>query len=253
MMFQGKQKIPQYTGDIIVCLDKARPFSEVKGGREIIGLLANTKIKTSNVRLKHSSEQRVYSENEIAVPVAIFNPGTKAIEDDWTKTFCPITQREYRPMQRWWPKSIFKGSQKIGDIAEEIVIEYPRYIIKLHVNYAFTAISKEMFADIDAEEKVAEKKEEAEKEKISFSLVKGEGEESNIKNVELDADKISFDYKLTDSIPEKEYDRLLVQEKPRQAKSGIVKYVVGGLIAAALVTGLVFGIKYMVTNKSSKE
>lgn len=256
-MFQGRVKVPQYTGDIIVCLDKARPFSEIENGREIIGILANTRIKTSNIRSKHSSEQRVYQENEIAVPVAIFNTGTKAIEDDWTRTFCPITERDYSPMQRWWPKSIFKGSQKIGDIAEEIVIEYPRYTIKLHVSYAFTAISKELFTDIDAEEKKIETEKEEEKENIRFNLVRGEGEEGDVADIKLVTEKVGSENKKPEGgISAEDYNKwvdAIVKKQKQRGKEKIVKFIVGGLLATALVTGLVFGIKYIVANKSSKE
>jgi hypothetical protein len=251
-MFQGKRKKPQYTGDIIVCFCKARPFSNVENGREIIGALSNTKIKTTNTRFKHSSDTRLYSENELAVPVAIFNLNCpKVIDNDWTREMSPITEIGCKPVERWWPRSIFRGSQKIGDITEEVIIEYPKYILKLQVSYAFTGVAKELFSDIWGNERdeAAKKKDE-----LRYSVYGNGGDENgnDFKEVRLE---VVSDYLPTSSqstAAQKEEEKSLQVVPEVKAKGKAWKYVVGGLATVALVTGIIFGVKYFVANKSQQ-
>jgi hypothetical protein len=152
MTFPIKRRIPVYLGDIIVCLDKARPFSELKDGRVMLGNLTHFNIKTSNMKNKFSkTKSQYYTEREIAVPVCMCNRDFQCTSAmfDWTEHYSPITEIKNETLQKWWPRSIFKGTQKIGDMAEEIMIEHQKFIVKFQVTYAFTTELKKLFSNIE--------------------------------------------------------------------------------------------------------
>lgn len=146
-MFSRKQNLVEYNGNIIVCLDKARPYSSLKdNGRTIIGRDL-TKVK---IKLKNGKVLKVPSENDKAVPVFICNwhedePLVPSM--DWTVSASPITEIKYAPLPKWWPKAMFSGVQRIGE-NEEVILEYDKFVIKLRVWYAFTHEEKELFKNI---------------------------------------------------------------------------------------------------------
>jgi hypothetical protein len=142
-MFQRK-KIIEYTGDIIVCLDKAYKFSDLKNGRVLIGNLTRYKITSQKKNIG------IPNENDLAVPVFICNRNAKIRDKriDWAQTASPIVEIDCDPIQRWWPKAMFRCSQKIGE-QEEIFIKHKDYYIKLYVIYAFSKELKDLFKGIE--------------------------------------------------------------------------------------------------------
>jgi hypothetical protein len=237
-------KIPEYVGTIIVCLDKARPFSQVPNGRELIGNLTHIKIRTSNIKKQFTqTESQVYNERDIAVPVFIYHKDSESsVDSDWTRTSSPITEIKCGCIQRWWPRSIFKGSQKIGDIAEEIVFEYPKFTMRLHVAYAFTSDLKELFSDINDDKA---KLDMDEYQRIIVPIVN-----------ELISDNKKYipnKPELKEPIPGDPIDNTSTPKLPvvmKNKNNSKVKYVVGSIIIGAVAAGLFFGIRWL---KSKKE
>jgi hypothetical protein len=150
-MFLKKTGLNEYTGDILVYLDATVRFDDIPDGRECVGKLSHMKIIT-NVKGRKTFNQDapsyIYSERDYAVPVIITNKGAdkRNPDCDWSNSASPITELAYSPIQRWWPKSIFKGGVKLNGEPEEIVIIYDEnFRIRLSVSYAYTAGMKELF------------------------------------------------------------------------------------------------------------
>jgi hypothetical protein len=143
---KNKSKNVEYTGDITVCLDKAYKFRDLKYGREFIGNLTSVRIRAQRL----GNRDVLSNEHTLAVPVFICNKNEQSrnINVDWTRSNSPITEMKYKPLQRWWPKSMFRGVSKIGE-EEEVILEYSNFSIKLRVIYAFSSETKEIFGDIE--------------------------------------------------------------------------------------------------------
>jgi hypothetical protein len=142
---KSKQKKVEYTGDILVCLDKAYRFSDLKDGITFIGNLTNVNISSPQMK-----SLGIPLEHHLAVPVFICNrrEWSRSEDVDWTKTSSPITELNYSPLQKWWPKAMFRGFSRIG-VEEDVVIEYSNFSIKLRVTYAFSKETKLMFEGIE--------------------------------------------------------------------------------------------------------
>jgi hypothetical protein len=246
MFTKRNNRVPEYTGKMIVCLDKARPYQEVPDGRAIIGYLTHVKIKTSNVRNQRNSNPSIYSERDIAVPVYIVNKDVTVLdrEEDWTNTSSPITEIKCAAFPRWWPKSIFKGSQKIGDIAEEITLEYQNYVVKLDVTYAFaTDLKMILFNDIQGinnkEDMVAEPDSE-----YPDETKNKEEEEANTQDsysIHCDDSENSAEYEIV--YPEKEKHQAL--PNPSISKKKVIFGIGIGIITLAafiLLGSKIFGM-----------
>jgi hypothetical protein len=238
------KNIPEYTGKIIVDLSKARPFSEVPNGREILGKLTKIKIKCApndSKNLKNNST--LFSERDLAVPVCITNKDVTAVDrsEDWTNISSPITEIGCCPVVRWWPRAIFRGSQKIGDIAEEIRLDCQTYTVRLETFYAFTQDIKEaLFSDINGD------KSDLALEPITDT----ETTEEHHKNGNAEYVKNSFyldDYSLRDDTTYNETPiekSLISQDKNKIAVSfkriSPVKVIVGSVIIGSIVTAAIF-------------
>jgi hypothetical protein len=232
---------------MIVCLDKARPFSEVPDGRSIIGKLTHIRIRTSNMKNKRNINILVFSEREIAVPVSIFtrDASTTLERHDWTRSASLITENSYAPLQRWWPRSIFRRSQKIGDIAEEICLEYPNFTLKLSVEYAFTSNLKKLFDDIDE------------------GGGEGKADNNSVKNASLDIEKKDSDARQNETMNENkkiEYEILgavddgqsnTAKEKNNSKITFNIKNIIIGSIGfAAMVAGIIYFVAKTSKNKN---
>jgi hypothetical protein len=153
-LLQNKKK-PEYTGKMLVCLNKARPFSQLEDGEEIIQWLSNVRIKKSGIKNKKNFIALDFSKEELAVPVCILNADCIAdnntifnMKDDWTNVSSPIIERQCQPLPKWFPKCIFDEGM-IGNIAEEILFDLKSYTIKLKVKYIFQKESiEELFGNI---------------------------------------------------------------------------------------------------------
>jgi hypothetical protein len=146
-----KPRLTDYYATMIVALHKARPISALENGRELIGRLTQLKITTSNVKnSKNFSDKSIYTEKDQVVPVFLCNPFDKArdVFVDWTRSHSPITEIKCATVQRWWPKAIFQCSQKLGDIAEEIVVTTSKFVLHSKVEYAYSFQQKDLFDDI---------------------------------------------------------------------------------------------------------
>jgi hypothetical protein len=240
MTFPIKRKKPVYLGSIIVCLDKARPYSEIEGGRVMLGDLTHFNIRTSSIKSKFSqTKNQSYTEREIAVPVFMCNRDSpvKGVLTDWTKLYSPITEIQCMPLQRWWPRSIFKGSQKIGDIAEEIVIEHSKYTIEFQVTYAYTSDLKELFSDIDGD--IKEQEEEKRENKIDSVL-------DSVTNIIPSSPSKAIIVNdgpsdIVDEVEENE-ERALAVIPSYKSKW---KYVIGSTAIILIVVGIFFGVKWL--------
>jgi hypothetical protein len=222
-MFHSQKKKPvPYTGDIVVCLDKARPFSEIPDGRSLIANFTKFKIKLQNGKVLGT-----LSENDIAVPVFMCNrDGIKRERDvDWTKDFSPIVEIDCEPLQRWWPRSMFRGIQKIGE--EEIVtVEgYNKFTIQFVVTYAYTHDLKQMFQDIRFDE--------------------DEEEKSDLEAVNP-KQKLLEDLREMTEVPQSQVDCEIHPAQtvlPRQKSNNTLKIIIGASAFVLLSIGLYFGIK----------
>jgi hypothetical protein len=151
----GKPKKPEYTGKMLVNLEKARILSEIPepDGKYILSNLS------THIDFKSSSKPSIRFDvhNFILVPAIIINYGAdiKDISQDWTQVMSPISEINYQPIQKWWPKDIFRGFEKLED-KEELTITYDnQFVIKLEVHYAFTAEEKAYFTRIEPPQEVS--------------------------------------------------------------------------------------------------
>jgi hypothetical protein len=242
MTFPIRRKTPVYLGDIIVCLDKARPFSEIYDGRTMLGNLTHFNIKTSNMKSRFARiKEQSYTEREIAVPVYMCNRDIleKSTLNDWTELYSPITEIKNEPLQKWWPRSVFKGTQKIGDIAEEIIIEHQKFIIEFQVTYAFTTELKGLFNGVGA---VIEPKKEIVESVLDPmpNIIPTFQNDASIKN-----ERSSEDYGERKT-EEKEEEKSLVVVKPPKSK---MKYIFASVAITLVAAGIFFGIKWLNRNK----
>jgi hypothetical protein len=268
-----KAKIPEYYGDMLVCLDKARPISSLEDGRNLIGSLTQLKITSQNMRNRSQTTQTLYSEKDMVVPVFICNPEMeKDISVDWTRANSPITEIQCKTVQRWWPKSIFKCLQKIGDITEEIKIETNKFIVYFNVSYAFTAEQKTLFDDIPDYTDI-EKPEVKDAFNITESAQKGKStviefpDKSNEKIMQEIIDRVingpsrkteqnteeGKKPKVAESIKDKPKDALnkifLDIEKEKMKKYQVSQNILFGIFMAILSGACIyFGVKYYHNN-----
>jgi hypothetical protein len=243
MMFPNRKKAIEYEGEIVVCLGKSRPFSEIKNGRILIGNLTKINIKTNKVKNKlfTQPEKRMYHESEMAVPVCIYNRDVrvKDVESDWTKIHSPITEIKCEPIQAWWPQSIFNGSQKIGDIAEEIVVEYSGFIMRLQVTYAYTEELKRLFCDID-EPASGEENRDVTEYKVENGEPEDKTESEILKETNFIVDKTPPQAPIKEDVDEKSLAVI-----PKKS-GGKIKYIIGGVaIISLLAAGIFFGVKWL--------
>jgi hypothetical protein len=190
MLFKKKDNIHTYEGDIIICLVEERPFSQIPDGRRMIADLTKITVSSNLSKISHTFSDEtpvVYSENTPAVPVIITNrkadKGKK--DNDWTYDVSPITELNYAPIQKWWPKCIFRGTVRLDGAPEEIILDYNgRCIIKLAVSYAYTGTEKAYFSDIHENTTVLEAKEDGEVDHVIGSNVHFAIDEDGIHMVE---------------------------------------------------------------------
>jgi hypothetical protein len=260
-MFQKSDKLPEYLGRMIVCLNKARPFSQVPNGRAIIGGLTQVKIKTSNVKNQRNSNTNLYSEKDIAVPVYISNKDITAIDrsDDWTNKSSPVSEIKYAPIARWWPRSLFRGSQKIGDIAEEIHITFPKFSAKLDVNYAFTSdLKQRLFEDIEnvnvpCEENIDVENPEEDEDPVMTYIVDPEDDFDKEEDFPQPPPPANFEEKCSSPVI-REVDKITRNDELKKKEKGRVsalplKVALGIFGFAALSFGVYFCVKWFNRSK----
>jgi hypothetical protein len=247
---KGKSKNVEYTGDIIVCLDIAYRFHELKDGRKFIGNLANIKIRPYNL-----SNYIRGNEYTLAVPVFICNKNEQNRENnvDWTRSNSPITEIKYKPLQRWWPKSMFRGVSRIGE-EEEVIIEYSNFSIKLRVIYAFSSELKKLFADIE-EVDVDDDKLIRYTFETHDDLSSAESVDKQKMNLLPECPRPNVLEKSLGVIDENVYikndnNKEIIptdQDKPK----GKLKIAIGASILMAVSLGLFYGIKLLIAKKDS--
>jgi hypothetical protein len=262
------RKLPEYYGHMIVCCGKARPISSLKHGRELIGKLTQTKIKSSNMRKNNQTSKNLYSERDIVVPAFICNPDTKEENMDrsvdWTFSNSPITEIKCAPFERWWPRSIFKCSQKIPYIAEEVTVETDLYIVHFEVSYVYTKEHYALFDDLPDSENVGIDKPEVElpedngQKLIGFQTPEGKGmpmKKEGYSNClptdeELERAKEEYESKKVKPTVDSPYITEGYNPAPPQKKSHTALKVLLGIGGLALLgAGLYFGLRFFMNRK----
>jgi hypothetical protein len=266
-----KQRLPEYHGNMIVCLGKERPINSLKEGRELIGDLTKIKIVSSNIKNKNQTSKNLYSERDIVVPAFICNPFSAGYDKaaDWTRTNSPIVQIKCAPYQRWWPKSIFKCSQRLGDIAEKIIVETNTYILHLIVSYAYTQEQTALFDDIpdyanDGEaisskpsEPVTEEKAETEEgpneiDSSCFPEAEEKEEEKQEDKEGKNENKEKYGYPFTYSSEKTETTFLPPESSPKEGTGAPLKIILGIGGVALLGTAIFFGVKFFLKRKQGE-